>query len=96
MPAADPVAAGRDDVPVLAAVAARAFAQDAMFTFVFPDPSGRDRRLDRFFRGAIRYGLLAGSVLTTPDRGGVAIWLPSGHGGMALGGVLRSGMAAFR
>jgi hypothetical protein len=67
-----------------------------MFTFVFPDPSGRARRLDRFFRGAIRYGLLAGSVLTTPDRGGVAIWLPSGHGGMALGGVLRSGMAAFR
>ena len=89
------VPVGEDDVPVLADVAARAFADDAMFTFVFPDPARRPAQLARFFRGAVRYGTLAGRPRTTPDRAGVAIWLPPGHTGMSVVAMARAGMLAF-
>ena len=91
----DAVDVGRDDIPVLAGVAARAFADDAMFTFVFPDPATRPVKLERFFRAAVRYGRIAGTTLTTSDRAGVAVWLPPGHTGMSVVGMARAGMLAF-
>lgn len=89
----DPVP--RDAVGETAAVAARAFADDGMFTFVFPDRPDRERRLPRFFRGAVRYGRGVGGAVTTPDRAGVAIWLPPGRATMSVARLVRSGMAAF-
>ncbi|TDQ61146.1 acetyltransferase (GNAT) family protein [Actinomycetospora succinea] len=86
---------GEDDVPGAAAAAARAFDDDAMFMFVFPDPSARPAKLDRFFRGAVRYGRLAGKAVTTPERAGVAIWLPPGSVDMSVVGMARAGMLAF-
>ncbi|MHC1558117.1 GNAT family N-acetyltransferase [Actinomycetospora sp. C-140] len=84
-----------DDVDEVAAAMARAFADDGMFTFVFPDPARRPAKLDRFFHGAVRYGHLCGHALTTPDRSGGAIWLPPGSTSMSVLGMLRSGMLAF-
>lgn len=87
---------GEGDVPAVAAAAARAFADDGMFTFVFPDPSTRPAKLGRFFRGAVRYGRLAGTALTTrPGRAGVAIWLPPGHTTMSVAAMARAGMLTF-
>ncbi|MFC5136971.1 GNAT family N-acetyltransferase [Actinomycetospora rhizophila] len=91
----DAVPVGEDDVAGAAAAAARAFADDGMFTFVFPDPARRPAKLDRFFRGAVRYGRLAGRALTTPEHAGVAIWLPPGSTSMSLVGMARAGMLAF-
>ncbi|GAA4884997.1 GNAT family N-acetyltransferase [Actinomycetospora straminea] len=89
------VPVGEADVPAVAAAAARAFAEDGMFTFVFPDRSARPAKLDRFFRGAVRYGRLAGTVVTTPQRAGVAIWLPPGHTTMSVAAMARAGMLTF-
>ncbi|MEJ2862850.1 GNAT family N-acetyltransferase [Actinomycetospora flava] len=91
----DAVPVGEADVAATAAAAARAFDDDGMFTFVFPDPSARPAKLDRFFRGAVRYGRLAGRALTTPGREGVAIWLPPGSTSMSVGAMARAGMLAF-
>jgi ribosomal protein S18 acetylase RimI-like enzyme len=66
-----------------------------MFTFVLPDPVTRQAKLDRFFRGAVRYGRIAGRALTTPERAGVAIWLPPGSTSMSLTAMARAGMLAF-
>jgi len=86
---------GVRDVRGVAGVAARAFADDAMFGVVFPGLDQRHRRLPVFFRGAVRYGRVAGRAWTTPDRAGVAIWLPPEQPTVALPGMLRSGMVSF-
>lgn len=86
---------GARDVRAVAAVAARAFADDAMFGFVFPGPDQRRRRLPVFFRGAVRYGRVAGRAWTTADRAGVAVWLPPEQPTVALPGMVRSGMVTF-
>jgi GNAT superfamily N-acetyltransferase len=83
------------DVSAVAELAARAFADDAMFTTVFPSPDQRRRRLPAFFRGAVRYGRVAGRAWTTPDKAGVTIWLAPEQPTVALPGMVRSGMVAF-
>jgi len=91
----DAVPVGDEDVAATTAAMARAFADDGMFTFVFPDPARRPTQLRRFFHGAVRYGRIAGTALTTPERAGAAIWLPPGHTGMSVVAMARGGMLAF-
>jgi ribosomal protein S18 acetylase RimI-like enzyme len=78
-----------------ASVAARAFADDPMFTYIFPDPARRMAPLRRFLIAGLRYGTLFGDVHTTDDGAGTALWLTPGQGDITALRMLRSGMAAL-
>ena len=81
----DPDAAG--------AVLAEAFHDDAMFTFIEPDPVRRRRVLPWFFAAAARLGRRHGRL--DEDRGrGAAIWLRPGRTGLGPLPLVRSGLAS--
>lgn len=82
-------------IPAAASVAARAFADDPMFTCIFPDPARRMAPLRRFLMAGLRYGTLFGEVHTTTDGAGTALWLTPGQGDITALRMLRSGMAAL-
>jgi ribosomal protein S18 acetylase RimI-like enzyme len=59
---------------------ARAFADDPLIHFLFPDEATRGRRLPWVMRFAIGLGMPFGEVHTTrPAMLGHAVWLPPGH-----------------
>jgi ribosomal protein S18 acetylase RimI-like enzyme len=70
---------------------ARAFANDPMFTWMFPDPRGRPHSLRLFLRVPLQYGLRYGHVTESNDGMAVAIWLPPGQR-ITPGGMVRCGM----
>ena len=56
---------------------ARAFYNDPLQSYVFPDESERATRSPAHFAAALRYGMLFGEVLTTEGKPlGAAVWLP--------------------
>ena len=64
------------DLPAAAAALSRAFHDDPLQMYVFPDPVERAARSPALFTPLLRYGLLFGEVLTTaggPE--GAAVWL---------------------
>jgi GNAT superfamily N-acetyltransferase len=64
------------DVPRLAAVLGRAFADDPLNRHLVPDDRRRAKRLPGGFAQQMRHVFLPnGAVLTTPDRAGAALWL---------------------
>src|SRR5436305_13784425 len=64
------------DVPRLAAVLGRAFADDPLNKHLVPDDQRRAKRLPGGFAEQMRHVFLpSGAVLTTPDRAGAALWL---------------------
>jgi ribosomal protein S18 acetylase RimI-like enzyme len=64
------------DVPRLAAVLGRAFADDPFNRHLVPDDRRRAKRLPGGFAEQLRHVFLPnGAVLTTPDRAGAALWL---------------------
>jgi len=73
------------DIPVLAEVLARAFANDPAISF-FVKPA--DRRHERMFAGMeamLRYGSAhLSDTYTTADLAGAAIWTPPGYSGLTL------------
>ena len=85
----------RVQIPQAAAAAARSFHNDAMFTYIFPDPAARPRQLRRFLHVGLRYGVLYGEVTTTPDGAGTALWLTPGQTEISPMRMVRSGMAAL-
>lgn len=63
-------------LPDAAAALARAFQDDPLQTYVFPDPAERVARSPGHFTPLLRYGLKFGEVLTTTDpSAGAAVWL---------------------
>lgn len=67
---------GEDDLPAAAAGLARAFQDDPLQTYVFPDPAERATRSPGHFAPLLRYGLAFGEVLTTSrPSDGAAVWL---------------------
>jgi GNAT superfamily N-acetyltransferase len=78
-----------------ATVAARAFADDPMFTYIFPDTALRPKLLHRFMSAGLRYGVLFGEVSTTTDTAGSALWLLPNQTDITPARMLRSGMAAL-
>jgi ribosomal protein S18 acetylase RimI-like enzyme len=85
----------RAQIPQAAATAARAFHDDAMFSYIFPDPAARPRQLRRFLQAGLRYGVRYGDVATTPDGAGTAIWLTPGQTEISPMGMVRTGMATL-
>lgn len=74
------VAVPRDGYPELARVLGRAFHDDPIWAWVFPDGSARARRLPRMFLRFLHHARRRGDTLrTTPGHDGVAIWRAPGH-----------------
>lgn len=62
-----------------AAALSAAFMDDPLQSYTFPDPDERRRLSPAHFAALLRYGLLAGEVLTSAESGGgAAVWLPPG------------------
>ncbi len=59
---------------------ARAFMNDPLQSYTFPDPAQRAERSIPHFESMVRYGLLAGDVWVTEGNiDAVGIWLPPEH-----------------
>ena len=71
--------AGREDLGALAGVLARAFHDDPVMAWFFPEPAERERRIERMFR--LRVGSMLGQdeTYTTDDHLGAAVWAQPGR-----------------
>jgi GNAT superfamily N-acetyltransferase len=70
-----------EDVPVAAASLVRAFYDDPMLVYMFPDPRSRARALRRFFGLQLRQTPKGrGLAYTTEDCRSTAIWIPPRSG----------------
>jgi ribosomal protein S18 acetylase RimI-like enzyme len=68
-----------EDVPELSVSLARAFLEDPVSEYLFPDR--RIKRLERYFRFQIRTMFLArGEAWTTQDLKAASLWMPPRHG----------------
>ncbi len=68
--------AGPDDVPALARMLARSFADDPVAMWSCPPGALRPVMLERFHGARLRQLIGHGAVWTTPDLRSVAIWAP--------------------
>ena len=66
------------DVKTLAVTLARAFDDDPLTTWLFPNPAARRRKLPAFFRSLLRASIPFGEVYTADDGRCAAIWNPPG------------------
>lgn len=81
--------AGGEDAGVLAAMLGRAFEDDPVAEFSFPDPDRRRRGLPRFFDIQMqREYLEGGEVYTNEERTGAALWAPPGRPAPGLRSLL--------
>ena len=76
----------------------RAFFDDPLMEYIFPDEARRERPLTWLMERGARYGLRFGEVHTTVGVDGAAVWLPPGETDMPLLRMMRVGMliAPFR
>jgi ribosomal protein S18 acetylase RimI-like enzyme len=82
--------ADRADVAALAGALARAFDDDPVMAWLFPDPARRRLTLPRFFSAHLTKIVLPhGEVYTTGDVAGGALWEPPGKWRLGVGGQLR-------
>jgi ribosomal protein S18 acetylase RimI-like enzyme len=82
-----------DDLDALGAVLGRAYADDPVWTWVYPQPD-RSRRLARMFRSLLRATRDRGAtVLTDQATRGAAIWQRSDARSLGALGNLRMGTA---
>jgi GNAT superfamily N-acetyltransferase len=80
-------------IPGAIEVLYRAFLNDPMMCYIFPDPHERNRLLRRICRAPIRYSLLYGEAYGTGDKTeGVACWLKPGQTRPTLWRLFRAGM----
>lgn len=73
-------------------VLARAFQNDPMMQYLIPDCKKRVRTLPGFLGGVVRYCSAYGEVHATPNRDGVACWLPPGNTVTPFHRMVKSGM----
>jgi ribosomal protein S18 acetylase RimI-like enzyme len=66
-----------EDIPRLSESLARAFYDDPVSRYLFPEDQRRIRRLQRYFRFQIRTMFMPrGEAWTTPDLGAASLWMP--------------------
>lgn len=76
---------GVESTARLAAVLARAFEDDPVSSWVFPDGRTRLRRLERLYRLIlVPQALRVGGCHTTTDESAVALWEPAGTDGSGM------------
>jgi GNAT superfamily N-acetyltransferase len=95
-PAPTVVEATNADRRPLAKVLARAFIDDPVWMWLFPDESTSARRLELTFHAYLRDALKVGTVLTTPDLQAAALWKPPGQWKLTNLAVLRSAPELLR
>ncbi|MDX2229790.1 MAG: GNAT family N-acetyltransferase [Leptolyngbyaceae cyanobacterium bins.349] len=66
-----------EKIQSVAAILARAFVDDPMFEFIFPDDTTRLQTLMAFFRPFVADGINRGKVLLASANQGVCIWYPA-------------------
>ena len=88
----------KSDLAILSRVMSRAFFTNPTTLYCLPDESGRSDKLDWFLRIALRCGQKYGSVHTTDEEEGAAIWLSPSHVYLSLFQLLKQGFstAPFR
>ena len=64
------------DRGTLSQALARAFDDDPVWGWLFPDESSRQRRSAQVFRAYLLSALSSGEVYTTPDLSGASLWKP--------------------
>jgi ribosomal protein S18 acetylase RimI-like enzyme len=70
---------GEENLDAAAEALARAFHDDPLQRYVFPDPAERTVHSPAHFAPLLRYGLMFGEVLTTEGTpSGASVWLPPG------------------
>ena len=84
------------DIEVLSTTLARAFDDDPMTIWLFPDDGARRRKLPPFFRSLLRAALPFGEVYMTDDARCAAIWNPPGTFPMGWSSDMRVGLTATR
>jgi ribosomal protein S18 acetylase RimI-like enzyme len=77
----------------IAEMLARAFYDDPMAQYVFPDAGTRDAKLPNFYEIPLRYGLHYGEVYAASSNlEGVAVWLPSEKSDMTAWRIILAGV----
>ncbi|MHB1132360.1 MAG: GNAT family N-acetyltransferase [Chloroflexota bacterium] len=74
----------------------RAFQDDVMYAYVFPEEEERVQALRRLWQSLLTYSLTYGQVYTTPGLAGVACWFAPGKTEPSLWRMLRTGFALPR
>jgi hypothetical protein len=64
------------DLPALTDTLAKAFFDDPLTSWIFPDPLARPRQLQSWMRLTSEMGLTRGHFYTAGDNGAAAIWSP--------------------
>jgi ribosomal protein S18 acetylase RimI-like enzyme len=88
--------ASSGDVAALATTLARAFDDDPLTMWLFPNDGARRRKLPSFFRALLRVSLPFGEVYTAGDARCAAIWNPPGTFPMGWVNDTRLGMTTTR
>lgn len=84
------------DVPAAAAVLGRAFHNNPLEVFLFPDEAVRKRVTPYFFETVLRYGVMFGEVYAPSEKPeAVAMWLPSEYALMDPGLMKKAPGAEF-
>jgi ribosomal protein S18 acetylase RimI-like enzyme len=84
----------RADVARVAALLARAFAEDPLMRYAIPDASERHRLLPWLVGLNVRDGCRYGAVYVTAGFTGAAVWFPPGRTRRTPWRMVRSGMVA--
>lgn len=88
----DLVRVSKSDIETSAKLLARAFQDDQMSCYFFPDPTERKKRLPEFFNYRVRYAVLYGEVYaTSSSMEGLAVWTHSDNLASTLWKTMRSG-----
>jgi ribosomal protein S18 acetylase RimI-like enzyme len=84
-----------EHVEPLAQLLARAFVQDPLYEYAFPDHRTRASLASWEMRGLLRYGLRFGEVAALPSMVGCAVWLPPGQTDFTEARTAEVGMQAL-
>jgi ribosomal protein S18 acetylase RimI-like enzyme len=79
-------------VEAAAVTLAKAFYNDPVFEYLFPDTSTREEKSTKFYKMFVNYTVRYGEVYSTSDFEGVAGWLPPEKMDMSTWGLIRSGV----
>jgi ribosomal protein S18 acetylase RimI-like enzyme len=78
------------------AVLTKAFMDDPMYSYIFPDSYEREESLGRLWQALVNYTMVYGEIYTTPEVAGVACWLSPGNTRQTFWRMLRTGMGFAR
>src|SRR3954447_421594 len=77
------------DIPALAGALSRAFHDDPVMEWLFPDPGKRPRWTTSFFEVRLRQVIRQEEIWATGDSPGAALWAPPDHWKLSSGETAR-------